>query len=60
MSPQVTFELITAIQQKSYLKSLEIAKAPISKELMIKIADYAALSKHLEELDISWNGLRPD
>ena len=60
MSPQVTFELITAIQQKSYLKSLEIAKAPISKELTKKIADYAATSKHLEDLDISWNALHPD
>ena len=60
MSPQVTSDLINAISTKCYLKSLEIAKAPISKELMNKIADYASHSKYLEELDISWNSLRPD
>ena len=55
MSPQVTEDLITAIAQRSYLKSFEISKAPISKVLLEKIGDYAASSKHLEELDISWN-----
>ena len=60
MTPQVTGELVGAITQKCFLKSLELAKAPISKDVLKKIADYAAVSKHLEELDVSWNSLPPD
>ena len=59
MSPQVTQELINAICQRCFLKNLEIGRAPISKEMMVKLADYMQSSKHIEELDLSWNSLHP-
>ena len=59
MSPQVTEELINAVCSRCFLKSLEIGKAPISKEMMVKLADYMQSSKFIEELDLSWNSMHP-
>ena len=42
-----------------FLKSLEIGKAPISKEMLAKLADFMQSSKYIEELDLSWNSMHP-
>ena len=55
----MTTDLIHAIAEKSYLKQFELANAPLSEENIMSISAYVMSSKHLEELDLSFNAMGP-
>ena len=55
----MTSELIEALAQKSFLKQFELANAPLSEDNIVRLSEYAMASKHLEELDLSFNAMGP-
>lgn len=60
MSTVVTSRLLDALIDKSYIKRLSLVSAQINNEICIsKLITFIKNSKFLTELDISWNGIRP-
>ena len=57
--PKVTTDLIDAIAEKCFLKQFELANAPLSEENIVSLSAYVMSSKHLEELDLSFNSMGP-
>ena len=41
------------------MKQFELANAPLSEDNIIRLSEYAIASKHLEELDLSFNAMGP-
>lgn len=51
--------LLDALIEKSFVKSLSLVDAGINEDLTVrKLITYMTTSRHLQKLDISWNGLK--
>jgi|LauGreDrversion4_2_1035121.scaffolds.fasta_scaffold61146_4 hypothetical protein len=61
VSSQAIEVLLDQLNERNYVKRLSLVKANIGGEKSIaKLCTLIAGSRHLIELDLSWNGLRPN
>eukprot|EP00347_Sterkiella_histriomuscorum_P002614 403367462 len=54
-----TFQILKSIKENSYLRKLSLVKASLSDHCISMLCQILQSSRHLIDLDISWNSLRP-
>lgn len=59
MTAKVTKDLLFALtRQKNYLRSLSLVNCNVNQSNYRELCNLIKSSRHLQELDISWNGMR--